>query len=242
MKKLLMLLLVLTASGFSQYHDQGWGLGFGLNSVRYTGDVVGEDLNFGGNLYVQRDLSQNSGFRFRLDYNHFTGNSIKTTTEHFNISLGYIFRFFLEDNIKPYIGTGFSMMYAKKDVPSIKYNKSNFGEISADIFFGAYFDWLPENWMLKGEFSNHTISTDAFDGVSAMGGGGLFGGGLDSYIQFEAGVIYFWDRTVKEKAPEALPAGLSDANEEAKQKNIEAKLKTIDAKLDKVLSEIEKIK
>lgn len=242
MKKLFALFLVLTTVGFSQYHDQGWGMGFGLNSIRFTGDIIGEELNFGGNLYVQRDLSKNSGFRLRLDFNHFTGTSIKAKTDQFNISLGYIFRFLLEDDIKPYVGAGFSTMYAKKDVPSIGYNKSSFGEISADLYFGAFFDWLPENWMLKGEFAHHTISTDVFDGVSAIGGGGLFGGGLDSYIQFEAGVIYFWDRTVTAKAPEVLPSGLSDADAEAKQKRIEAKLKAIDEKLDKVLSEIEKIK
>lgn len=237
MKKLFLSLLVVSGFSFAQYHQDGWGVGFGINSVRYTGDVIGENLNFGANLYVQRDLSRYAGFRLRVDYNKFTGTNFKVETNHLNFSLGYIFRFYFSDMITPYIGAGFSTMYAKKKNTTTNFEKSSFGEISADLYFGAYFDWLGDNWLLKGEFSQHTISTDVFDNVSMPGNGGLFGGGLDSYIQFEAGVIYFWERTPYVAATKALPSGAT-----TKIKDFEPELDALQRKLDKAMTELDALK
>ncbi|NUN09099.1 MAG: OmpA family protein [Ignavibacteriaceae bacterium] len=233
MKKLLLLVIAFSGFSLAQYHQDGWGVGFGINSVRYTGDVVGEDLNFGANVYIQRDLSRNAGFRMKVDYNKFTGTNFKVETNHLNLSLGYIFRFYFSDYITPYVGAGFSTMYAAKTNKTLNTEQKLFGEISADIFFGAYFDWLGDNWLLKGEFSQHTISTDKFDYVSIPGNGGLFGGGLDSYIQFEGGVIYFWESTPYVAAAKALPSGVR-----TKMRDFEPELDALQKKLDKAMTEL----
>ncbi len=252
MKKLFLMVLLLAGMSFAQYHQNGWGIGAGINSVRFMTDLVAEPLTFGGHILVQRDIDPNVGFRLGLDYNHFYGRNYykatidEITTDQLNISLSFMYRFFVDQPVVPYVGAGMSTMQYTNKNNTLKTERSSFGELGADLFFGAYFNWLPENWLLKAELSQHTTSTDQFDMVAAPDGGGLFGGSIDSYIGFHIGAMYYWDRTPAPKVTE-LPAGIDYNKIEDISKKYAAKepvdcCKPMDEKMNKLLSEIEELK
>ncbi len=197
MKKIITLVVFLIASQtlFGQFYDKGWGLGFGVSSIRYTGDVQAEKLNFGGHLFVQNDLNARHGFRARLDYGAFsTTDAIGISTDNFALGLEYLMKFHHCSPISPYFGAGFALLFYSVDGSNIgKLDDLRTGELGANIFFGALFDFIGDDWKMRGEFRQTTVTTDDFDGIYGDNGG-FFGGTLDSYISFDLGVFYYFDK------------------------------------------------
>ncbi len=212
MKKLFFVLVVLTFSfplTNAQASKDGWAVGFGLVSPRLFSDVDAENFDFGGQLLVQKNLSEQVGLRLSLDYLNFTAKPSKFTNSTVKFGVGAIYNLFPCQAVCPYVGIGGSILYYSLNDPDkgIK-NKSTFGELTTDVFFGSLFN-ISQEWFVKAEFGAYSISTDKFDGTVAAGGGGLFGGSLDSYTSVELGLLYYFDKGTKSTFCDEPASGLS---------------------------------
>ena len=219
MKKIgFLLILLMSTALYSQAYNGGWGVGFGLTSPRMFGDTYAENMNFGGHIFVQKDLDEVNALRLKLDYLNFTSKSgatlpsstpPATTAETFE--LAYLYTFGPCNPYKFYFGTGLALAaYTVKNSANtaIIPNKSVFGELIINFIVGAKYT-INKEWDAKGEFGYHQVSTDRFDGVSAPGGG-LFGGTLDAYVSCELGVVYYWERGPLSKLCDNAPGGITN--------------------------------
>jgi len=213
MKKLFFVLVVISFS-FSltqaQASKDGWALGFGLVSPRIFGDVDAENFDFGGQFLIQKNINEYIGLRLNVDYLKFTGKPTTFTNDAFSFGVSGIYNFMPCGIISPYFGVGGSVLYYTLKNSVNVTNKSYFGELSADIIFGGVLN-ISEDWFLKAELAQHTLSTDKFDGTKATGGGGIFGGSLDSYVSVNLGLLYYFDPGTKSTYCEEV-AGLSNSD------------------------------
>ncbi|MBU1678456.1 MAG: OmpA family protein [Bacteroidetes bacterium] len=216
MKKVFLLFVLLTLAGslFAQSYEKAWGVGATFNSVRFTSDVIADKLNFGFNGYAQYDLSTRHALRAVVGYDVLTGQdptnlATEITTNSLSLGLDYLFKFNYDIPIYPYFGAGFSIVAFGVD--NGLREGSTFDELSANLFFGAMFDIIGERLKLKGEFSQHTLSTDYFDGINGLTGG-LFGGSMDSYFAFGIGIHYYIDGEVVKES--VLPSGITEVDYE----------------------------
>lgn len=201
MKNLFFVLMVLTFS-FSltnaQISKDGWAVGFGLVSPRLFSDITAEDFDFGGRLVLQKNLNELAVVRVSLDYLRFTGVNIppsaptKFTNNTFKFGLSGVYTMSPCVFFSPYFGVGGSVLYYTVKGARDVIDKSYFGELTADIFFGGRL-MLSDRWLANVELGQHTTSTDKFDGTKAPGSGGWFGGPLDSYTSLSLGFLYYFE-------------------------------------------------
>ncbi len=216
----LFFVLLLSATTFGQVYQNGWGLGFGVTSPRMFGDTYAEYITFGGNISLQKDFDEMNSLRAKLDYLHFNENTAARTggkisndngpkTNAVGLAVDYLFKFVPCSVVKVYVGAGGSIYYYKVEHrgPGLK-DEGKFGELGVNLEVGVNYSLSPD-WDLKVAVSNHTVSTDAFDGVFGSQGG-VFGGNVDSYNAAEAGLIYYFDRGPASKYCD-LPAGVTSS-------------------------------
>ena len=208
----ILLVLLFTASAFAQVtYQNGLGLGFGVTSPRMFGDAYSEYVDFGGHVFLQKDLDEVNALRLKLDYLHFTenpappqppfeisGRANGIVNNSVALSLDYLFRYAPCGTVKVYLGAGGSVYYFKLKNADKIYgsdlvgNISSFGELSVNVEVGLTYA-IANDWDLRVAYGHHTMSTDRFDGIYGKGGG-IFGGTLDSYATAELGLIYALQR------------------------------------------------
>lgn len=201
MKKLFFILVVIAFSYSltnAQISKDGWSVGFGAVSPRLFSDITAEDLNFGGRLFIQKNLNEMTAVRVSADYLMFTGKNIlpavssKFTNNTIKLGLSGVYTMAPCMTFSPYFGVGGSILYYTLENAGNVGNKSYFGELTADIFFGGRM-LLDDRWYATVELGQHTTSTDKFDGTIAPGSGGFFGGPLDSYTSLSLGFLYYFE-------------------------------------------------
>jgi len=200
MKKLFFVLMVISFS-FSltdaQISKDGWSVGFGAVSPRLFSDITADDLNFGGRLFLEKNLNEMTAVRASVDYLMFTGVNVapaprKFTNNTIKFGLSGVYTMAPCMTFSPYFGVGGSILYYTLKNSGNVPNKSYFGELTADIFFGGRM-MLGDRWYGTIELGQHTVSTDKFDGTIAPGSGGFFGGPLDSYTSLSLGFLYYFE-------------------------------------------------
>jgi len=220
MKKIVLVLFVIAFSMSltqAQAYKDGWAVGVNFVSPRLFGDVDAENLDFGGGLNLQKNLSEKTLFRVNLNYLMFTAKPTKFTNNTISLGWGVVYNLFPCEPIQPYFGAGASILYyTLKNAVNVK-DKSYFGELSGDIFFGGLVN-IGEDLFASVELGQHTVSTDKFDGTVAAQGG-LFGGALDSYTTFNLGILYYFDAGTKVECDDM--AGLSAKKESVDYNKIE---------------------
>ena len=201
MKKLFFILTVMALSYSltnAQISKDGWSVGFGAVSPRLFSDITAEDLNFGGRLFIQKNLNEMTAVRVSADYLMFTGKNIlpavssKFTNNTIKLGLSGVYTMAPCMTFSPYFGVGGSILYYTLENAGNVGNKSYFGELTADIFFGGRM-LLDDRWYATVELGQHTTSTDKFDGTIAPGSGGWLGGPLDSYTSLSLGFLYYFE-------------------------------------------------
>lgn len=187
-------LTILTSIVSAQFYDKGISLGIGFSSPRFMSDADGEQMNLGAHLSLQKDLNQRHSFRLYSNYGQLQSSVPNLKTTFFSIGLDYILKMHTSDVISLYLGSGFSLLYFSVDSKEpVDFNSSRFGEISANLFFGGLIDLISDDLKLKAEFKQFTVSTNDFDGIKGNNGG-FFGGSLDSYIQIDLGLVYYFSK------------------------------------------------
>lgn len=237
MKKLFFALIVLTFS-FSltnaQVSKDGWAVGVDFMSPRLFSDIAAENIDFGGRLLFQKNLSERAALRFNLDYLMFTGQNavapIKFTNNTIKFGIGAVYNFLPCEEFNPYVGMGGGVLYyTLKNAKDIK-DGSYFGELTADFYFGGTYNFS-EDWFLKVELSENTVSTDKLDGIKAAQGG-LFGGTLDSYTSLGIGILYYFDRGTTSTYCAELAKGVTANIDYAKVEEIVRKYAATPANVD----------
>jgi OOP family OmpA-OmpF porin len=238
MKKLLLILIVFAfavSSINAQASKDGWAVGLDFVSPRLFSDIGAENMDYGGRFILQKNLTEQAVMRFSVDYLMFTGQNfgapIKFTNNTIKFGIGAIYNFLPCEIVNPYIGVGGGMLYytLKNASPGIK-DDSYFGELTADLYFGGTYSFA-DDWFLKVELSQNTVSTDKFDGLKGANGG-LFGGTLDSYTSLGIGLLYYIDRGTPSTYCEDLAKGISANIDYAKIEEIVRKYTTTPTDVD----------
>jgi len=240
MKKLFLVLIVFTFTVSltnAQVSKDGWAVGVDVVSPRLFGDIAAENLNFGGRLLLQKNLSEHAALRFNLDYLMFTGqNAVKPidfTNNTIKFGVGAVYNFLPCEEFNPYVGMGGGILYYTLENVAVgggTKKGSYFGELTADFFFGGLYNFS-EDWFLKVELAEVTVSTDKLDGIKAAQGG-MFGGTLDSYTSLGIGLLYFFDRGTTSTYCEEMAKGVTANIDYAKVEDIVRKYAATPANVD----------
>ncbi|MHB8581624.1 MAG: outer membrane beta-barrel protein, partial [Ignavibacteriaceae bacterium] len=186
-----------TASRYDWLSQNSWNFGFGFTYPRYisfntnSNDKLGTQL--GGFLSIQRNFTEHVGLRLEGNYIYLkdTRDNIKNNVLEGNLDL--IYYLVPAEFISPYLGVGvgaFSNSITGSRI--VKLNKDHI-DYQMNILFGAEWGLSPE-WKIKTELDYHTPSTSGFDGVYGTIGNGLLGGNMDSYMTFDIGAVYYFNK------------------------------------------------
>ena len=223
----------------AQASKDGWAFGLDFVSPRLFSDIAAENIDFGGRVLLQKNLSERAAMRFSLDYLMFTGQNaiapIKFTNNTIKIGVGAVYNFFPCEEFNPYVGLGGGILYYTVKNAANILDKSYFGELTADFFLGGTYHFS-EDWFLKVELSENTVSTDKLDGVRAAQGG-LFGGVLDSYTTLGVGLLYYFDQGTKSTYCDEFAAGIKANIDYAKIEEIVRKYASTPTTVDYTLIE-----
>ncbi len=187
----------------AQLVEEKWGFGFGITYPRLTStNVVASNTNFGGFLSIQKNFSEHAAIRVHGSYIHLEGDYAgKTQTVKTNAltgSIDLLYYFVPCEKISPFISAGYGGAYYTPDNPRDK--ALDEGQLDMSLNFGLGFEYtFDPDWALKAELGHHTISGSGFDGAYGTVGGGMLGTFSDSYVTFDIGVVYFFDKGKESK-------------------------------------------
>lgn len=220
MKKVIHLVIIfffvlLSSNSFAQVAQDSWGFGFGASYPKLIStNISSSTLNYGGFLSLTRDLSEHSGFRFYGKYSHLEGTWGASQTTSIESILGgadFVFRFVPCEPVSPYISIGAGANYYMLDNPSTVGLKDNYFDLTLTGSLGILWR-LSHDWNLTTEFTYQTVDGSNFDGNSASSpNGGILGGVTDSYMTFDLGFLYYFDKGAPSKICE-IYSGLSSNN------------------------------
>lgn len=220
MKKLIHLLLIFlfvlfANNAFAQVAQDSWGFGFGATYPRLIStNITSSSLGYGGFLSLTRDFSEHSGLRFYAKYSHLEGEwgaSQTTTIESFLGGADFTFRFVPCEPVTPYISIGAGGNYYMLDNPQTASLSDNYLDLTLTGSLGILWR-LSDDWNLTTEFSYQTVDGSKFDGNSATSvSGGILGGVTDSYMTFDLGFLYYFDKGAPSKICQVY-SGLSAEN------------------------------
>ncbi len=210
MKRLIGLLIVpflvfFISSTFAQSSNykglakNSWNLGFGLGTNRYVSTNVEVNQGWSEYLSIQRNFSEHIGLRFRGGYATFSGKIGNTKIDNNTISGDFDMVYYLVpcEPISPYLAVGAGgIYYTISNSPNKSLNKSLLDyELNLDM--GVEWD-IHNNWKIKTELGYHSLPTSRFDGNNAPSqAGGILGSSEDSYMNFEIGAVYYFDKGEK---------------------------------------------
>jgi len=213
MKKFLLSLIIaitvlFAGSSFAQSSKYGWlpqdswAFGFGGTYPRYisTNLTVVDFHNVGGFVSIQRNFSEHVGLRLKVNYLHLEGHlgNPKARTINNNLfggNLDVLYYLAPSEPFSPYIGVGLGGYTQSIDgypAPSTASNKS-----VTDYQFNANFgvEWkVGVDWKLTTEFGYHSTASRYFDGSAGTVGGGILGGQNDTYMTFDFGLLYYFNK------------------------------------------------
>jgi OOP family OmpA-OmpF porin len=216
MKKLSVLFTFLFLCSVSevllaQAYQDSWGFGFGLTYPRFLStEVTPMNYNLGGFLSLQRNFSENVALRVLGNYDNIEGRipagtytygvepPSTNTNMHTSIISGNLdLLYYLVPclSVDPYFGAGFGLSYFRPVWPkSFQYIKFKWaGQLNA--VFGS--EWkLCDNWNLNTELEIQS-NDDGIDGITIPKQAGFLGANLDGYVNFNAGLVYYFDRGAK---------------------------------------------
>lgn len=220
MKKLIHLFIalffvLLSNNSFAQVAQDSWGFGFGASYPRLIStNITSSSTGYGGFLSLTRDFSEHSGIRFYAKYSHIEGSwgaAQTTSTESFLGGADFTFRFVPCEPVSPYISIGAGGNYYMVDNAQVPSLSDNFFDLTLTGSLGILWR-LSSDWNLTTEFSYLTVDGSKLDGNAATStNGGILGGVTDSYMTFDLGFLYYFDKGAPSKICQVY-SGLSMEN------------------------------
>lgn len=200
--------LLLSVSLFAQTTKYGsltkdaWVFGFGATYPRLMStdyDVEAIEYNFGGFLSIQKNFSEHVGLRLKGGYYHLRGNyfrnNIRQSIKNNNIAADFdlLYYFVPCEPISPYFTAGLGINYFSLENPkNPSYANKDWIDYMFTLGFGA--EWIVgDDWKLKTELNYSTLPTSKFDGFNDYGNG-LLGGTNDTWMRFDLGLLYYFDK------------------------------------------------
>lgn len=217
--KTILLFVIFSAPIMAQTYESKWGLGIGGIYPRFfsvSGTAVSGNENYG--MYVSLEKYFNESLALRL-----LGNYIRIESEYdgagsgrqtqklnqFSANLDALYRFSSCNLMSPYFLFGIGLTSFNSDNPLNKDFEDNFIGYQANLGVGV--DWgLTENLSIKTEAVYVTASNNKIDGNDRINENakGLFGGNGDTYMTFNAGVVWYFALGEKSDICDKAPQGI----------------------------------
>lgn len=201
--------LLLSVSMFAQTTKYGfltkdaWVFGFGASYPRLMStdiNVEPIDFNYGGFLSIQKNFSEHLGLRLKGGYYHarahfYTPALNKSTMNDMIVGdVDLLYYFVPCEPISPFLSFGFGMNYYSLNDLTLdpSYKSKSYLDYQFNAGFGA--EWkIGDEWKLKTELHYATMPSSKLDGKSDYGNG-LLGGTNDTYMRFDLGLLYYFDK------------------------------------------------
>jgi OOP family OmpA-OmpF porin len=217
----ILFIIIFSAAIMAQTYESKWGLGVGGIYPRFfsvSGTAVSGNENYG--MYVSIEKYFNKSLALRL-----LGNYIQMESEYVGInpglqtqtlnqlaaSLDVLYRFSHCDLISPYFLVGIGLTSFNSENPLNKDFEDNFVGYQANLGIGV--DWgLTENFSIKTEATYITASNNKIDGNDRINENtkGLFGGNGDTYMTFNAGVVWYFSLGERSDICDKSPQGIRE--------------------------------
>lgn len=211
MKKFLSFLglgvLLLSVSLFAQSTKYGfltkdaWAFGFGGTYPRLVSthiNVEPTDFNYGGFLSIQKNFSEHVGLRLKGGYYFMEGENYPRNLGDVNTTmiagdLDLLYYLIPCEPISPFLSIGFGFAsYTPTDAITLNYNDKNYLDYMMNVGFGA--EWkIGEDWKLLTDLNYTTLPSSKIDGIPDPGNG-LLGGSNDTWMRFNLGLLYYFDK------------------------------------------------
>ncbi len=178
--------------------QNSWAFGFGLDYPRYVSTNLTSGFNgFGAFASIQRNFSEHVALRLLGNYNLLEGRFGGAKIKNNAVSGDFDLMYYLApcEAVSPYFTMGAGgILYSISGSPSIP-NKS-YSTYTINFGFGAEWTVAPD-WKVTTELGYNEIADDNFDGVRTTVGGGILGSNTDSYMTFNVGGLYYFDKGPK---------------------------------------------
>lgn len=201
--------LLLSVSLFAQTTKYGfltkdaWVFGFGASYPRLMStdiNVEPIDFSYGGFLSIQKNFTEHVGLRLKGGYYHarahyYNPALVKSTMNDMIVGdVDLLYYFVPCEPISPFLSFGFGLNYYSLNDLTLdpSYKNKSYLDYQFNVGFGA--EWkVGDDWKLKTELHYATMPSSKLDGKSDYGNG-LLGGSNDTYMRFDLGLLYYFDK------------------------------------------------
>ena len=218
--------------------QDSWAVGFGGTYPRLVStnlNVVEGPQSYGGFISIQRNFSEHVGLRLKGKYLNIEGHvgSPKGALIQNKVIGGdveVLYYFAPVEPISPYLTFGAGGFAHKSDGSPVASLNDYDTDYSVILGFGA--EWtIATDWKIKTEFGYHSIASSGFDGVFGTNGNGILGTNNDSYMNFDLGLVYYFEKGEKSKLND-LYTGISPDIDYNKIEDIVRKYQTPPTEVD----------
>lgn len=217
MKKLyyLFFLVLMTTTVFGQRASESWSFGIEGTYPRFlSSDVRPLDSNFGLNLSIQRNFTEDIGLRAKGGYAYikgripggiytFEGGGIVPSGNEMNVtvldlSLDVLYYFEPCSKISPYVFFGFGAASFSTDWNNVV-NPIADDKTTVKMNFGIGTEWkIGKDWNLITEFGINSLESEV-DGIRNLNRGGFLWSNADAYTTLSVGLAYYFSKGEKSK-------------------------------------------
>lgn len=178
-----------------------WVFGFGAAYPRLMStdlNVEAIEWNFGGFISIQKNFSEHIGLRLKGGYYHARGhwwNPFRQSLKNDMIVGDIDLLYYLVpcEPISPFFSIGFGgNYYSLENTLAPNLNNKSYFDYMMSLGFGV--EWkIGDDWKLLTDINYSTMPSSKLDGKQDYGNG-LLGGTNDTWMRFNLGLLYYFDK------------------------------------------------
>jgi len=198
----------------AQAYQDSWSFGIGFTYPRFLStEVAPMNHNIGGFISLQRNFTANIALRFSGNYEYIEGNIppgsysygnvVPESTAIMHSSIGSVnmdFFYYMVPcrDVDPYFGLGLGESYYRP-IWSVSYPKIH-SEFAFQLNAVAGTEWkVSDNWDINTELQIQS-NKKPIDGIYVTQQHGFLGNGVEAYINYSVGLVYYFDKGDKCKS------------------------------------------
>lgn len=241
-KLLLAIIFILSSTIFSQTYESKWGFGVGASYPRFfsvSGTGYSANDNYGGYISLQRHFTEYLSLRLLGNFSHLKSNYYNQSGDlnihsvnHISGNLDAIYYFNPCENFTPFFSFGIGITNFTNDNSFNPLLDENFWGYQMNLSLGV--EWLlSDAFALKTEATYRHASNNKIDGNDRINENskGIFGGNGDTYMNFDAGLIWYFgfgdESDLCDKCPEGVREVLVRDTVFIKEPVIETRVDTV---------------